>query len=338
MEEECRLHHNSQPGRPMRPATQLRPGDGKPEGHEATSVRCRQQPNCLGAAKQPTHYSLRTPGQRTLPARFRCIQTASNETNGCITMESSNAKRRGRTMAQKNSRHERNKGPWTCGLCKRDAFGSIAGFPNHTIIAHQQNCSWKGKVTAPTDGDHLATLTSSVRRSQLHLSAKRQREANQLDEESSSTDQTPPATRCCRIRLSPRSDSPSTSPSQEIVVSATSQQVLDNALIRNPIPIIEAVRSTRVGRHSVQCQTPLTESLFLPEGLTLQLLLDVVHANPGVGADSLVGLVCQSRSLGLPDQQYIVVQLVLHGMVMAAGRIASVVQEQVQLLSNLSQF
>jgi len=37
----------------------------------------------------------------------------------------------------------------------------------------------------------------------------------------------------------------------------------------------------------------------------------------------------------LPDQQYIVIELVLRGMVMAANRIANVVAEQVQLLSEL---
>ena len=236
-------------------------------------------------------------------------------------MESSKAKRSGRTAAQKKLRHERNKGPWTCGFCEH-------GFRNHSIIEHQQNCSWTGKVTAPNDGDHLTALTSSVRRSQLHISVKRRREANPHEEESSSSDLTPPAIRCCRIRMSPPSGLISTSTSR--TQSAGPPQTPENE-----IPIIDDARSKRVGKHSVECQTPLTESLFLPEGLTLQLLLDIVHANPGLGADSLMRLVCQSRPVGLPDQQYVVVQLVLHGMVMAASRIARVVHEQVQLLSTL---
>jgi hypothetical protein len=214
-------------------------------------------------------------------------------------MESSNAKRNGRTAAQKKLRHEQNKDPWTCGFCEHEPFGSIAGFRNHTIIEQKQNYSWTGKVTAPNDGDHLTTLTSSVRRSQLHLSAKRRREANQREEESSSSDLTPSAIRCRRIRMSPPSVPNSTSTSQAVMFSAVLQQIPENAITK------KAVRSTRVGKHSVQCQTPLTESLFFQEGLTLQLLLDIVHANPGLGPDSLVRLVCQSRPVGLPDQHYI---------------------------------
>jgi len=46
--------------------------------------------------------------------------------------------------------------------------------------------------------------------------------------------------------------------------------------------------------------------------------------------------ICCSRPVGLPGQQYIVVELVLRGMVMAANRIANVVEEQVQLMSELN--
>ena len=67
----------------------------------------------------------------------------------------------------------------------------------------------------------------------------------------------------------------------------------------------------------------------------MKLLLDIVHANPGLSVGSLMRLICRSRPVGLPDQQYVVVELVLNGMVMAANRIANVVAEQVQLLSVL---
>jgi hypothetical protein len=85
----------------------------------------------------------------------------------------------------------------------------------------------------------------------------------------------------------------------------------------------------------VESQTPLAGSLYLPEGLPLELLLDIVHANPGLSVDALMRLICQSRSVGLPDQQYLIVELVLHAMVMAANRTAKVVAEQMQLLTGL---
>jgi hypothetical protein len=145
---------------------------------------------------------------------------------------------------------------------------------------------------------------------------------------------TPPTVRCCRIRLSPPSvfaSETSSSPTDE----AATHPVPNNVTNSNQIPPVDAVRNTRVSRRSVECQTPLAGSLFLPEGLTLGLLLDIVHANPGVSVEALMRLICSSRRVGLPDQQYIVVELVLCGMVMAANRIANVVAEQVQLLSEL---
>jgi len=60
-----------------------------------------------------------------------------------------------------------------------------------------------------------------------------------------------------------------------------------------------------------------------------------VHANPGLTVGALIHLIYCSRPVGLPDQQYIVEELVLRGMVIAANRIANVVAEQVQLLSKL---
>ena len=147
-------------------------------------------------------------------------------------------KRNGRTEAQKKLRHERNEGPWTCGLCEHQPFGSIAGFRNHIIIEQKQNCSWTGKVTASKDEHHLAALTSSVRNSQLHRSAKRRREEDQNREapspstpsksqQSSSSNLSPPAVRCCRIRLSPLSASASTS-SSSITFGAAPRQVPDH--------------------------------------------------------------------------------------------------------------
>ena len=337
-------HPNRQSRELVTPAAHLGSASDKPAGHTAESGGRCQQPNSTCAAPQPAPYRLRSPAQRSLPARFRYIQTASFEANEHITMESSKAKRSSRTEAQKKLRHERNKGPWTCGLCEHQPFGSIAGFRNHTIIEHKQNCSWTGKVTASKDEDHLAALTSSVRNSQLNRSAKRRRKEDQQKEasppstpsksqQSSSLELSSPAVRCCRIRLSPLSASASTSSS--LTIDAEQRQVPDNGTNRNQILAEDTARVTRVGRHSIECQTPLAGSLYLPEDLSLEQLLDIVHANPGLRVGSLMRLICRSRPVGLPDQQYVVVEPVLNGMVMAANRIANVVAEQVRLLSVL---
>jgi hypothetical protein len=115
----------------------LEPVSDKPAGHASAGEGRCQKPNSLRATPQSPPYKLRSPPQRSLPARFRCIQTANFETNGRITMESSKTKCNGRTEAQKKRRHERNKGPWACGLCEHEPFGSITGFRNHTIIEHK---------------------------------------------------------------------------------------------------------------------------------------------------------------------------------------------------------
>jgi len=257
----------------------VEPASDKPWGRAAASERRRQQPNSLRVTPPPAPYRLRSPAQRSVPAHFRYIQTANFETYGRITMDS-RKKCSGRTVVQKKRRHERNRGPWTCGLCEHDPFCSIAGFRNHTTIEHKQNCSWTGNVTAPENDDHLVVLTSSVRNSQSHKSAKRRREKEpspstpSKSQQSSSSDMTSRAVRCYRIRLSSL-PVPDSRISVSLTCGTAAIQIPNNVTQSSQIPAEDAVPIARVGGHSIECQTPIIESLFLPEGLILELLLDM---------------------------------------------------------------
>jgi hypothetical protein len=87
------------------------------------------------------------------------------------------------------------------------------------------------------------------------------------------------------------------------------------------IPTEDAVQITRVCGQTVECQTALAGK---------KLLLDIVDANPELSVEARMRLICCSRlscPVGLPNQQIIIVELVLRGMVMNANQIAAVVAE-----------
>ena len=79
-------HSNRQPRGLATLVAHLEPASDKPAGHAAESGGRCQQPNSTYAAPKSAPYRLRSPGQRSLPARFRYIQTASFEANEHLTM------------------------------------------------------------------------------------------------------------------------------------------------------------------------------------------------------------------------------------------------------------
>ena len=68
----------------------------------------------------------------------------------------------------------------------------------------------------------------------------------------------------------------------------------------------------------------------------MQYLIDHVYRNPGVSAHGLMRLIQDARPSGwVPDERDVVMELALHGIVMSAGRLAQIVNEQYDLVAQL---
>lgn len=119
-------------------------------------------------------YDLRPSTSRRLPARLRGIKTTSGN-DSHTTMENSLATpaagrkpRVPRTDEQKRQRRERERGPWTCPLCSRPPYVSIAGLRGHVVLVHQQYCTWRGNVKPFDDDDHRRRIEETMRAGRRH--------------------------------------------------------------------------------------------------------------------------------------------------------------------------
>ena len=233
-----------------------------------------------------------------------------------------------RESARKIRRRIRNKGPWHCKLCDREPFHSITGFRNHTIINHGMDCSWTGVVRPARDVSHLTRITEDAKLSRGHRERdggpKRQRPTTEkraedppVSEPEVSTEL--PRLRRCRVVLSPY-----------VAETPAIVRVVDNATEtpRRVSDVDTATQTERMGRRSAESQTPLMGAMYLPDGLSLERILDVVHAHPGLSSSALVDLIGRERPDGLPSEQYLILELVVRGMTMAANRLATVVANQ----------
>jgi hypothetical protein len=298
---------------------------------------------------------LRPPEQRRRPIRFckvkrknKDIIDSREKANELSEMSADSGKRFRRTEQQKKKRRERAKGPWFCSLCEREPFGSIAGFRNHVIVAHGKDCSWNGLISDPRDNKHRDDLIAAVRNSQRHRRNKRRRcdaagtsEQNvEPDVETSSSFSSspaavstssdvglPPVIRCCRVRLS----SPKPVNCESVVAPVPEASLCvaaDTARNRQSLPLNR--------RRSRETQTPVRGQLHLPDDVTMKYLIDHVYSNPGVSVNGLTRLIQNARPRGwVPDERDVVMELVLHGIVLSAGRLAQIVNEQHDLVANL---
>ena len=302
---------------------------------------------------QPSSRLLRPPEQRRRPVRFRKVIRKNKDlidsrvqANELTEMSANSGKRFCRTEQQRKKRRERAKSPWSCSLCEREPFGSIAGFRNHVIIAHGKNCSWNGVISEPRDDKHRDDLIAAVRNSQSHRRNKRRRcdtagtaeqnVARDMETSSSSSSSPavvstlsdvspPPVIRCCRVRLSP--PKPVNSASVAAPVTGVSSFVAaETAGSRQSLPPNR--------RRSRETQTPIGGQFHLPDDVTMQFLIDHVYSNPGVSVHGLMRLIQDARPGGwVPDERDVVMELAFHGIVMSAGRLAQIVKEQYDLVA-----
>jgi transposase InsO family protein len=313
------------------------------------------------AAVQTGRYFLRQPEQcrrpmrlwaaRIITARLPEIATSAPETgrrdevnterSGPMNSRARNPNRNScinRNMEDQTSspsatepkrRRKRNRGPWNCELCQRPPFGSISGFRNHVILNHGKDCSWTGVIRAPQSAEQLSQLVERAKRSRGHRERDRERPRISVDGSDDASaagiDTARAVPRVCRIRLA----SPPLEATTSDTGSLTDVCVVSEARIKSAEASSRATQTEHVARVSTESQTPLMGAMYLPDGLSLDMVLDVVHAHPGLSSSALVDLIGRSRTAGLPSEQYLILELIIRGMTMAANRLAAVVATQV---------
>lgn len=76
--------------------------------------------------------------------------------------------RRPRTSEQRARRREKERGPWDCPLCDHQPYASISGLRGHVALFHQQYCTWSGNTRPFIDHDEERCLVATIREGRRH--------------------------------------------------------------------------------------------------------------------------------------------------------------------------
>ena len=106
------------------------------------------------------------------------------------------------------------------------------------------------------------------------------------------------------------------------------------AAVSSP-PVDVAAQTDRTGRRPVGTQTPLPTTLYLPMDVSLEQLVRLLHATPEFTIEEITRAVSRQRPFPIPDEQLLIMDLVLHGMQLAEQRLVALVVQQQQQLEHL---
>lgn len=93
-----------------------------------------------------------------------------------------------------------------------------------------------------------------------------------------------------------------------------------------------SVQTTNVPRRSAGTQTPLASPLYLPDGVTLDRLVQLLHSAPEVSVTELTLQLSRGRPCAIPQEQMVIVELILRGMDMAERRLIRLTAQQQEVV------
>lgn len=80
---------------------------------------------------------------------------------------------------------------------------------------------------------------------------------------------------------------------------------------------------------------PLPSTLYLPTGVSLGHLVNLLHATPELTVAEITRTISRQRPLPIPDEQLLIMDLVLHGMQLTEQRLIALVLQQQQEMRRL---
>jgi len=101
-------------------------------------------------------------------------------------------------------------------------------------------------------------------------------------------------------------------------------------------PTVNASSQTdRARQRSLGAQTPRPNTLYLPMEISLGQMVSLLHANPELTVEGITRAVSRQRPSPIPDEQLLIMDLVLHGMQLAEQRLVELVILQQQEMERL---
>jgi hypothetical protein len=300
-----------------------------------------------GAVQGPTQFTesdvgcTRPTRQRCKPVRFRTLQPCELVDSEVEVVMDAKRKHRPRTEEQKLRRANLERGPWHCSLCNHKTFTSLTGFRGHVILAHNQNCSWTGRISEFKSDDEKQKVISAVKKSRSHRkrssasATSRQPVVSEPNEFSGAhVDQVPdlksnegsvePVSsflNCRQLRLDINTSLENANHGVRSFSDRSLEEFVGDSFLATLLeapPIVSTteigVQALCVGRRSAGVQMPLAGVMYMPAGITFQKLAEIYFRQPEISVRELALQVSCSRDSPLPQEQLNVLEAVLSGM------------------------